>query len=227
MTRPTYSGTRSFPEWLSVLRTRLSMLKYQESLAFAASCCERLLPNYKAFAREVRWGNPTGLGQAVDLIWRLAGTESSAADAVIREAVKICDAAAPDTEKFSSVLTSAALDAASSIAETLEFAQDRNVEHLVTVSSLSRDTIDLYIQHRNNLDYSDGQFEDTIARDPLMVAEIEKEQRDLRRLESAQSLTPEFLASFRKEALLAGKSNLGLGSISETSISSNAGTDGT
>jgi hypothetical protein len=98
-----------------------------------------------------------------------------------------------------------ALDAANSIAEALEFAMDNSVEHLVTVSSLSRDTIDLFIQRRDGLKYSDEEFETRIARDPLMVAELAKQQRDVQIMESVRELTPEFLASFRADSLSAGR----------------------
>jgi uncharacterized protein YjaG (DUF416 family) len=194
-----------FPEWLGILRSRLSAMIPERCIAFAASCCERLMQNYLKFARDARWGNPEELAKSLSLLWELAATDGKVADSRIREAIAICDSSAPHTEQFNSLLTSAALDAANSIAEALEFAMDKNVEHLVTVSSLSRDTIDLFIQRRDGLKYSDEEFESKIARDPLMVAELAKQQRDVQIVESVLELTPEFLASFRADSLSAGR----------------------
>jgi hypothetical protein len=210
MTKPTGDEIIRFSKWLETLRMRLPMLSSAKGFAFAGSCCERLLQNYKAFSVQESWGDPDGLTKALNLIWQLADTGVSVPNSAIRETITICDSAAPDTERYTSALTSAALDAANSIAEALEFAQDGNVDHLVTISSLSRDTIDLYVQRRDSVRYDDERFEETIARDPLMAAEIQKEQRDLDVLESVQHLTPEFLASFRKEARVAGRGNLGI-----------------
>jgi len=210
ITRPMSKEITHFSEWFEVLKVRLSVLTPAKSLVFAASCCERLLPNYKAFARQASWGNADGLTQALNLMWQLAETDCKAADSTIQEALAVCDAAAPDTEQFGLPLTSAALDAANSIAEALEFVQDGNVDHLVTVSSLSRDSIDLYLQRRDHLSYPDDKLEEKLALDPLMIAEIRKQQHDLQVLESGQRLTADFLASFRKDSLIAGRSNLGI-----------------
>ncbi|MBC6423541.1 MAG: DUF416 family protein [Hormoscilla sp. SP5CHS1] len=40
-------------------------------LAFAAACCERLLPTYNAFCRRENWGNPALLRKALDEVWQV------------------------------------------------------------------------------------------------------------------------------------------------------------
>lgn len=202
----------TFDAWLNLLRKKLPDLGYAKNLAFAASCCERSLPNYAAFAREERRGNPKALTEAVELVWRLILAEN-AADfrSYLGSLLKAIEAATPDTEYFKSSLTSPALDAANSVAEALDYALDKRIDHIVTISSLARDTIDMFVQRRENLSYSDKGLEDKIAHDPLVIVELRKQQVDIKTLESTKKLTPDFLAQFRQHATGEGRSNLGIG----------------
>jgi len=204
--------TLGFDEWLGLLRKKLPDLGYAKSLAFAASCCERSVPNYKAFARETDWGDPKVLAEALELIWRLVTTRNPADfRSYARGLQGALKAITPDTEQdFKSLLTSAALDAANSVAETLDYVRDESIDHIVWVSSFARDTIDLFVQYRNKPDCSDKNVEDQIAHHPLMIAELHKQQADMSTLESIQDLTPHFLALFRSNATAGGKSNLGM-----------------
>ena len=203
--------TLGFDEWLGVLRKKLLNLGNAKSLAFAVSCCERSTPNYNAFARETHWGDPRVVAEALELIWRLV-TTGSPADfrSDVRSLQEALRAITPDTEQnFKSLFTSAALDAVNSVAETLDYVQDQGIDHLVWVSSFARDTIDLFIQYGNMPGCSGKNVEDQIAYHPLMIAELQKQQADIRTLESIRDLTPAFLTSFRLNATVGGKSNLG------------------
>ncbi len=50
----------------------LVALPASHRVAFAASCCERLVPNYQAFALMEDWGNPRLLRRALDAAWKTA-----------------------------------------------------------------------------------------------------------------------------------------------------------
>jgi uncharacterized protein YjaG (DUF416 family) len=96
------------------LKRRLDRLPEGHRLAFAAACCERLLPNYSAFAREVRWGKPGTLHAALDYIWNVLGGGSMDRGA-INILIEQCNAIIPDTEDFDTSLVSAALDAGTAV----------------------------------------------------------------------------------------------------------------
>lgn len=201
----------NFDDWLTLLRGKLQLLSHSKHLAFGASCCERSIPNYRAFSREEHWGDPQILKQALDLVWRHVASENPAElKLALQLNLKALEAVTPDTENFKSPLTSAALDAASSIAEALACALDGTLDHVLTISSLSRDTIDLYLQRKNDVNYADPEFESNIAHDPLMFAELAKQQLDLHTLEAAHNPMIRFWISFRQAATLGGKSNLGI-----------------
>ena len=57
-------GVHSFREWLDLVGGILPELGRSKSLALAGSCCERMLPNYRAFVVEENWGDPRALAAA-------------------------------------------------------------------------------------------------------------------------------------------------------------------
>jgi uncharacterized protein YjaG (DUF416 family) len=77
-----------------------------------------------------------------------------------------CEKIIPDTENFESPLTSAALDAAVAVTNALEYCLDNEDKKIDEVATVARDTVDLYIQDRDNLDYQDPNFEEKISNDP-------------------------------------------------------------
>lgn len=195
------------------LRQRLEALAMKHRSAFGASCCERLLPNYYAFAAMEKWGNPALLRVALDEVWTFlkGGTVSREG---IEQLISECSLVLPDTEEFSSAFVSAALDAGVCIVETLSCCLDGNLEHAVTVSSQARDTVHMYIQARDGISYSDPRWEEKIFNDPLMIEEIEKQERDLKDLESARELTGELLDRLRESSSTSGLQPLARGLVS-------------
>jgi uncharacterized protein len=203
---------RTFDAWLRLLPTRLQSLGHAKNLAFAASCCARALPNYGAFSRAENWGDPRLLADGLESVWLSATTTSSPSFRhETSSLVKAVDLVTPNTENFKSPLTSAALDAATSIAEALEYSIDGQHSRLVTISSLSRDTIDLFIQRRDDFAFpSRERLQPKVDSHPLMLAELRKQQLDVETLEAAGKPDAEFWTKFRRGAIQDGRSSLGL-----------------
>ncbi|SRR5260221_14662415 len=188
----------------------LTALPPQHRATFAAAGCERLLPNYIAFAKEARWGDAGVLRSALDYIW--TAIETSTADpALVRQYMSDCTDVTPDTNDFSGFYTSAALDAATAITETLRSLVSHDVQHVVDVAIFCRDTVDMYIQLRDHLDFQrDSDFEAKIQRDPLMIAELARQGRILGALEAHPALDRGFLRGLRMESSNHGVSNIGV-----------------
>ena len=53
------------------LEQQLENLPGLHRVAFAAACCERMLPNYSAFCRMYDLGNPSVLRNALDEVWEI------------------------------------------------------------------------------------------------------------------------------------------------------------
>ena len=132
-------------------------------------------------------------------MWAFLQGQVLAADC-IEALARQCTEAAPDTEVFSSLYTSSALDAASATVEALGCCADGDPERGVRVATSARDTVDMYIQMRDKLEASGPAMEEAIARDPLMVREVQKQVRDMDQLRATRVLTPEFLASLRQSS---------------------------
>jgi uncharacterized protein YjaG (DUF416 family) len=191
------------------LERQLDRLPPGHRVAFAAACCERLLPNYAAFAREVGWGEPATLRSAVDYVWSvLAGGTWNHGE--IDRFIKRCDAAIPDTEDFETILVSGALDAGTAVVQTLRALLDGDPKRIVDVASFCRDTVDMYIQNRDQLDYdTDPSFEERIEQDPLMTRELARQSATLTELAANPVLDGALLQRIRAESADGGRSNIG------------------
>lgn len=137
-----------------------------------------MLPNYEKFHRMEDWGNLNVLKTGLAEVWAVLAGQRIATSRLEALARDYADAA-PDMERFLSLCTSSALDAASSIVETLRCSMDGDPARAVQVATSARDSVDMYIQMTKDLDSSDPEMEQAIASDPLMRREIEKQQVDL------------------------------------------------
>jgi uncharacterized protein YjaG (DUF416 family) len=129
-------------------------------------CGERMLPNYRRFSSETGFGEPIVLREALDTGW--IWIESDATPSYVAALRDACERQAPDTERFHSLYTSAALDAANVAAFVLDALSQPERTRPCEVAQLGRDTVDLFVQEVRNLDPSSPGFEQAIYRDELM-----------------------------------------------------------
>lgn len=173
---------KNFPfiEWLAKLSDLLLSLSKQKTILFLVACCERQFGNYAQFHQETGWGDPQVLCDGLQSLRNY----TSAAEVVnlksIRQAI---EAVTPNTEDFKSAYTSAALDAATSLLESLDYCVDGDVSHCLQVACLCRDSIYMFVQRREGYDYSDAD-EIKIYADPLMVRELQAQQMDMELIKS-------------------------------------------
>jgi len=189
------------------LAGRLGALPPGHRTAFAASCCERLLPNYAAFSLAEGWGRPETLRGALDEVWSILGGRPAREEA-IRSLVERCVEVAPDTEDFQSLFVSAAGDAAAAVAYTLESCLDGDAGKAAMVGRLSIETLYQYLMRVNDpltgVHAVDTDFEGQMLKAPLMLAELDKQDHDLRLLQTHDTLTPALLKELRDSSMSAG-----------------------
>jgi uncharacterized protein YjaG (DUF416 family) len=172
-------------QWRTHLDKRLGLLTLSRQICFAAGCCERLFPAYLDFYREEKWGDPAALKQGIILLWNSVAEEKPN-QSVVRDITRRIDAALPHTEKFNSKMTPAALDSGTSIAESLEFLQDHDTRHLLTVAELALDSADRVAQRAfPEMQYTDPRFEQSVATHPAVVKELDTQREQLQFLELA------------------------------------------
>jgi uncharacterized protein len=192
------------------LRSRLARLSANSRIVFAAACCERLLPNYVLFVKSASWGDSTVLREALDYIWHTV-TSGNIDRGHVEELLERCDAIVPDSEAFSSDFTSAAIDAGAAIMETLKTLLDDSIDHIIDTASFCRDTVDMFIQIRDGLDFNnDPEFEEKIARDPLMQYELERQALVLEQLERHHELDSSIVDNIRDKSWNDGVGSLAI-----------------
>jgi len=153
------------------LRKQLAVFNAAGLIAFSLSVAERLLPNYRRFVRETGWGDEAVLRRALDLGW--SWLEHGVVER--REAQRLQDAClkqAPDTDDFTTILVSSALDAANSAAIVAELVVESDVEKAVEIASYGRDTVDMYVQELENMPSNSTDLEERIRLHELMQREL-------------------------------------------------------
>lgn len=159
-------------------RAALARLQIHQQLAFGAACCERMLPNYETFRREVGWGDAAPLRRALDDLWLVCEGEAPP-ETELRDRLSQCETCAPDADAFESLHVAAAQDAVLAICAVLDFVLDHDLDRLVSTPQLATDSVDLVVQEREDMDSADPRLEQKIVAHPLMQQELVRQQRDL------------------------------------------------
>ena len=192
------------------LEKELSELTQFHKIAFAASCCERMIPNYNAFSRMYNWGNPNVARTALDEVWQIL--EGKPIDpAKIEQLIEACgdEHIFPDDLDFGGQYCMEAQEALQSIIYTLcEFIKPTLMD-IVKIAKSARTTIEAHIDSV----FKPGQnkSENDIAFHPLAVREMAKEAEDLQRLKETEILDRDFLEWLRTSFDNDGKSLIDLG----------------
>jgi len=153
-------------------------------VAFMAYCCERMLPNYRSFQVDTGYGDVAPMRNALDAVWKWIEDGRAVPDLAVLASA--CEQQSPDTAEFLSIYTSAALDAATATAATLEALADATAKSVIDVASLARDTIDLFVQETEGLDPNDANLERRIIEHRLMQSELRTQKESLALLRNLQ-----------------------------------------
>lgn len=167
---------------ISTLEEELKQLPPLHRVAFAASICERMLPNYNAFSRMENWGDPSVPRKALDEIWQtLAGKPTDVAKvSQLREDCGREDVFPDSDEFYDSYYLLEAQEALFAIRSTLLAYLDSDVQNIIWVVKTARfNTIELFIRARDEhfklRQYKDKKDKlEVIANHPLAVREMTK-----------------------------------------------------
>lgn len=132
---------------------------YEEQLELAILVCKRLFPDYKNFYTENSRGDPNVLKDTIQFCQN-QDKETLNINIIDNLLLKIDDIT-PETEDFENA--SYALNACTSVYETLEFIKDKNQNHIINIGSYLTDTVDFKIQDDKEL------TEQEIDNHPLMI----------------------------------------------------------
>jgi uncharacterized protein YjaG (DUF416 family) len=166
----------------------LKKLDFQKQLSFAYLTCERLYPNYLFFSNNFNFGDSATLRKAIDYVYtNLINTRQE--KKVINQFVSEIEDNIPEPAEHDTVLASSALDASTALIETLNFLIDKNSSRLDDISTMATDSVDMYIQEIEKLDFNnDPLFQVKIDNHPLMIKEVAIQTGIIQYLETASTL---------------------------------------
>ena len=147
-----------------------------KQLAFGLLVSERLLPYLYQFSVSHN-RDDTAFKEALNLAWNSLAYEAKAVSA--ESARNECASSVPDTEDYDDPLVSHALNAALSICELVDFVTDNDIEHIVKVSNLAFDSIDLHLNNMTHSVITTPDDERRIQTDPLRKRELSAQRHDI------------------------------------------------
>ncbi|GAA0894556.1 hypothetical protein GCM10009122_42370 [Fulvivirga kasyanovii] len=163
--------------YLTELKETLKILNRQQKLVFAFWISKRLFSNYAFFHKETSFGDIDVLLDGLSLIDRYLFIDSTFVKDEVIKCIAQIDENTPDTNDYSQITVSFALDACVALTESLSYILDNNDQRIVNVASCARDTVDMFVQEKEELNYDDSEFEFKIQNDEFMKNEI-RAQRD-------------------------------------------------
>lgn len=186
----------------------MTLVEFRKKLIFGYLTCQRLFPNYVYFSTRYNFGNPEIIrGYLTDIRKIIV---SGTGDIEFKGHEKNIENVMPTPHEFESVLASSALDACAGIIELISFIQDKDISRIESISTLAKDSVDMYIQEKENLDISSPDFEAKIANHYLMKREIDIQKGILDFLSRFENINEEDLITLEKLQANNGLGNLDL-----------------
>lgn len=201
---------------LNALEKELEKLPPLHRLAFVASICERLVPNYNAFVKENGCGNPIILRIALDEAWKIIQGESANAE-IIHRFIRDCEALPPDEDDDGEYMYEASMTC-TAIRYLLLACLEPTVQNVAKIANLAAnllfETIVIKLEIANNLDWDNNKPLDEQLKDVsnyhFWTKEAAKQNSDFQKLKEVKTLNQNFIESFRTSCVNGGKSMIDL-----------------
>lgn len=191
----------------SEIEAKITGLNPNSRTLFAASCCERMIPNYQAFVYFENWGNYKAIQEVLESIWDyLSGKKYT--DRKIELMMEKCEKNMPDSDLFTSIYSELASDAVESVMYAIEAIIDTDATSAINVSRNSLKSIqnylDLMADPRLDVHGSDARLEKWIQESPLLQFEIDQQISDLEQIRSATTIDAKLIEVIRNSSLKTG-----------------------
>jgi uncharacterized protein YjaG (DUF416 family) len=151
------------------IKTKIHFLTYQKKILLCLLLCERLIENYDFFSKRYNYGNVNILKKTIDDLF--SEVEKNISRYNVEDLISKIEEVTPDTEDYETIYVSFALDACTSIMSTLQYINDKNDDNVVDVVLYSRDTVDMFIQEKDDLNLSPIEVNEYIEKDIFMKNE--------------------------------------------------------
>jgi uncharacterized protein YjaG (DUF416 family) len=151
----------TYQDFTNTLQNQISLMPPKRQLELAIKICKELFFEYQNFFELYKWGNSDLLLDGINLSENALNGNQDFPN--IKELIPKIDSITPDTDDFGSELGSYALNASTSVYETLEFLTDNDTGHIVNICTYYTDTVDFKVQEKAEL------TQEQIDKHPLMI----------------------------------------------------------
>lgn len=183
-------------------------IDFIRNLTFGYLTSQRLLPNYIYFSQVYNFGDSTVLKQYLQLIRSKIIDQNFESN--FGDYETILNKLSPEPHNYKTVLASSAMDACGSVYSLINYIIDKNDNHIQEIATLATDSVDMYIQEKENLDMSNPQMEKIIAEHPLMVKERKTQENILNYLNKMNIVEAKDLEMLEQLQYNNGRGNLEL-----------------
>ena len=149
-----------------ILRKGLKRLSKRKRLIYCLSVCDRLFPNYVAFHKKTKSGEPESLKKIIDELWNIIANKKINKEK-INELLGICVKQIPDEKDINSNYVSFARNAAGSVFITLECFKMCRLKKVLIVNTMATETVMIFLGKEETEEH------------PLMVRELTKQRNDM------------------------------------------------
>jgi len=166
---------------------------------FAAAVAERMLPGYLTFSHRTERGDPTALSSILEHLWRdIEGQPTSERQG--EENIALAMNLMPREEEGSWAPEQAwAEDTVSAVAYSLRCKQNGRAQEAAWAARRAYEALDHFVITTEAININEPGAEEKILSNPLIQAELSRQQRDLDELQSANSRDVSQVASQMRE----------------------------
>ena len=185
---------------LPILEKPLEEFTPEHRLAFGASMCERLLPNYSVFVRNQK-GDTSLVRSALDQVWKIVLNQQ--VDAIkLKGLIDVCEALQPEEDDEGLYIYEASMTL-TAIQYLLQACLDSS-QNIIKIDGIIGDILFEFIFIEKDIanqgwheEISFDQQLNEIASHPLVVREMAKQSEDLQRLKEIDTLDRELIEQLR------------------------------
>ena len=155
-------------------------------------------PSYTYFSKFENWGDSQVLDDCISMMYEYIYQRDLVEPFQVEEMKERIDGIIPDTGDFSTPLTSFAVDACCAFYDAIDYLSDKDVEKIVNVSVYCRDTVDMFIQLKDDLNSTDPNLEYKIAFSSFMVYELDRQRKLLKELRKITVMNDKIIAQLKE-----------------------------
>ncbi|RDS81981.1 DUF416 family protein [Dyella psychrodurans] len=172
----------------SVIHAHLKELDETRRIAFGVFLLERALPSYFQFQADSGGLGGAELRAALAQCW--AALEAGSRDGAKFVTVEACEEVLPDSENYTSIYTSAAIDAANIACCLLSYLDSGDLSNLMEAVQARWDTLYLFILNGTGIDPAVDGFQQDILHHHLMQEELRLLHDDIAYLQAISGEGP-------------------------------------